>query len=238
MPCFVPTVSSQAACGGAVTGCYAREFDMDRESGTWSASGSAFGSETGSGSETHSASTGCAHAHGHSQMTRNQRQHAKRRRRSHPTSSFSREEVDVSSPSDYLCDTTSAPPSASASISAFAFPSRMSTERQREYRHEYGLAISAPARPFSWFYGPAPMLVKERGRAISSLLYLDLALSRSFRNTPPNHNHHLKLNNHDRNRNQPNTVLQAHIHLLPVLQTGGYSNGYRYLCPCWVWGRC
>ena len=154
------------------------------------------------------------------------------------TNTSSSTEVDVSSPSDYLCDTTSAPPSASASISAFAFPSRMSTERQREYRHEYGLAISAPARPFSWFYGPAPMLVKERGRAISSLLYLDLALSRSFRNTPPNHNHHLKLNNHDRNRNQPNTVLQAHIHLLPVLQTGGYSNGYRYLCPCWVWGRC
>ena len=74
--CFSPTVPSQAACGGAVTGFYVREFDMDRESGSWSASGSAFGSETGSGSETHSASNGCVHSHGHTQTTRNQRERA------------------------------------------------------------------------------------------------------------------------------------------------------------------
>jgi len=118
---------------------------MDRESGSWSSSGSAFGSETGSSSETHSASTGCVHAHDHTQTTRNQRERVVDRILSLPplagvptNTSSSTEDVDVSSPSDDLCDTTSGPPSASASISALAFLSRMSTERRREYRQEYG----------------------------------------------------------------------------------------------------
>ena len=43
MPCFAPTVASQATFAGAGAGYYAREFDMDRESGSWNASRSAFG---------------------------------------------------------------------------------------------------------------------------------------------------------------------------------------------------
>jgi len=40
IPCFAPTV---ATFTGAGAGYYAREFGMDRESGSWNASRSAFG---------------------------------------------------------------------------------------------------------------------------------------------------------------------------------------------------
>jgi len=43
IPCFAPTVASQVTFAGAVAGYYAREFGMDRESGSWNASRSAFG---------------------------------------------------------------------------------------------------------------------------------------------------------------------------------------------------
>jgi len=41
--CFAPTVASQATFAGAGAGYHAREFGMDRESGSWNASRSAFG---------------------------------------------------------------------------------------------------------------------------------------------------------------------------------------------------
>ena len=43
IPCFAPTVASQATFTGAGAGYYAREFGMDRENGSWNASRSAFG---------------------------------------------------------------------------------------------------------------------------------------------------------------------------------------------------
>jgi len=55
-------------------------------------------------------------------------------------------------------------------------------------------------------YRPAETPVKERGRAVSNLLYLDPALSRPCRNAPPNHKH-----------NRPGTVLQAHTPDLPLI---------------------
>ena len=42
IPCFAPTVASQATFAGAGAGYYAREFGMDRESGSGNASRSAF----------------------------------------------------------------------------------------------------------------------------------------------------------------------------------------------------
>jgi len=43
IPCFAPTVASQATFTGPGAGYHAREFGMDRESGSWNASRSAFG---------------------------------------------------------------------------------------------------------------------------------------------------------------------------------------------------
>jgi len=43
IPCFAPTVASQATFSDAGTGYHAREFGMDRESGSGNASRSAFG---------------------------------------------------------------------------------------------------------------------------------------------------------------------------------------------------
>ena len=43
IPCLAPTVASQATFTGAGAGYYARVFGMDRESGSWNASRSAFG---------------------------------------------------------------------------------------------------------------------------------------------------------------------------------------------------
>ena len=71
--------------------------------------------------------------------------------------------------------------------------------------------------------------MKERGRAISNLLYPDPVLSRSCRNTPPNHNHQLKSSKHK--HNQPKTIVQAYIH--PTSHTSSNTSGYRSGWRCW-----
>ena len=108
---------------------FCEEFDTDRESESWSASGSGSAFQLSSGSEMGSAHTGGAYAYGDSQRQRtNTRQAASsvaffllswRCPRSVHQRSSSPEDVDAS---NHSCE--SATPSASASISAFAFASR------------------------------------------------------------------------------------------------------------------
>ena len=236
MPCSAPTAPSQAALVGVGAGYYVRNSTRTGRArvGVPLGLGLHLGSETISGSEMGSAHTRGAYAYGYSQ---------RRRTNVHtPNGAVGR----VLPP--LAAVPTFSPPTLQLSRGCgrvksfirkctpfcicirFCFCIPIEDGSGRLHQHEYGVVYRL------WrvvFHGRTDQYrCWRRRRGVSSLLYLDPALSRSCRNTPPNHNH-----------DQPKTDLQTHIgpYFLLILQHERLQHTTAAACvgaACWVWVEC